>query len=250
MADRPVFQWMDNNGVINAITAAELEKMTIPQFATIENRLLNVRHDRRYDTAIHLTNTTALAGTKKNLFRKGLDQQETYVGSATEYTKDYNHTNMLRDGEFEQGDWIIIKNLEVELPAFGGKPTTQAAGKITNAKATFPATYDPSLAIYAFLSQLWIRFKRGKTVIFENKAINFPQKVGIFATYGANSGAYAQNGAGMNLMPNVQVLAGGDDFGVEAELLADFDLTTATGLNMEWFYRINLETIELRRNYE
>jgi hypothetical protein len=236
-----IISFTDGQGAINEIDAKQLEGMTIPQFLNIEGRIHNVRRDRVYDTVIYDTNTTVTAAAKRTLFRKGLDQGDTTAVSGTAFKKTLSHTNMLKDGEFEKNDLVIVRNVEIELPAFGGKPTTQANGVITNAKATFPATYDPALAAYAWLSQLWVEFKRGGKTVYENLAINFPQDAGLYAAFGANSGAYVQNGNGANLMPNVQVLEGGDDFSVVLTPLADFDLTTATGLNMEWKTKVVLD---------
>jgi hypothetical protein len=249
MAIDKVFQFQNPQGGISAVDANAIEAMSIPQFAQFQDRLVRVRRDRRHDTLLIATDTMVAAGTKKSLFRKGIGEDDNFFGSNTEFTKSLLHTNMLRNGEFEQGDLVIIKNIEVEQPSFGGLATTEANGAVTNAKATFPAAYDPALAVYTWLNQLAVRFKRGNTVIFETLAINLSQDAGIYAAFGANSGAYVQNGNGTNLMPNVQVLAGGEDFSVEVEALANFDLTAATGLNRPWKTKLVLETIELRRIY-
>ena len=251
MADR-MFQLVNPNGqIIDSVSADQLERMTVAQFANLEGNLYNVRHNRRYDTAVWKANAAVTAETHKvTLFRKGVGEQDTYGNDpASAYTKSLIHTNMLKSGEFEQGDLVIIKNVEIEKVAFGGKPTTRAAGIVTNAKATFPSDRDPAMENYYWLNQLLVQFRRGNTVIVENQAINFPQDAGILASFGANSGAYAQNGYGANLLPNVQVLAGGDDFSVVLNPLANFDLTNTSALGDEIATKVVLETIELRRVY-
>ena len=247
--------WNDNAGYfrgVNAnnqafeLTLDQIEKMSIHQFINIDGYLVNVDWNRRYDTVVFETNTTVPEGGSKKIFRKGLEEKDEYFESVNTYTKTLVHTNMLKGGEFDEGDLTVIKNLEVELPMFGGKPTTQAAGVVTNAKASFPATFDPALAAYRFLNQTWIQFMQGKDVIFENKALYFASKAWLLAAFGANSGAYVQNGYGQNYMRKPRIIRGSRDFSVNVISLASYDLTTATGLNMEVSMTIALETTELR----
>jgi hypothetical protein len=240
----------DENGVAR-MDASKLEDMTIPQFVSFEGRLHNVRRDRVYDTIVFEANTTITPAHKKTLFRKGIDEMESYATSATEYKKTLIHTNMLKGGEFEKNDLVIIRNIEVQHPMFGGVPVTVSAGEIQNARVTFPGTYDPAVAAWAWLSQSLIQFKRGNSVIVENLAINFPQDAGLYAAYGANAGAYVQNGQGVNLLPGVQVLEGGDDFSVVFTPLATtFNNTTATpGLDQQIKTTIVLDLLRLRTIY-
>lgn len=242
------FRWIED-GVLREASARAIENMTTPQFGEIDGKLVNVNWTQRYDTVVVKADTTVAEGAKQKYFAKGLEEKDTYfglTGAANEFTKTLVHTNMLKGGEFDEGELTILKNLQIELPMFGGKPTTQAAGIVTNAKATFPATFDPALAAWRWLNQTWIEFIQGNKTIYEGKAIYFMQKAGLYAAFGANAGAYVQNGNGMNIMTRPRVIEGSRDFSVRVTALASWDNTNATGINQELTMGICFETTELR----
>jgi hypothetical protein len=244
--------WLDNQGGLSDIDARSLENNTVPKFLQLEGNLHSVRRNRYYDVVAWEIDTLVEPKHVAKAFRKGFDQVQKFATSNNEYTKTLAHTNMSKDGEFEAGSVVVLKNIEVQMIVTSGRPTAQSAGIVTNPKAAFTnTTIDPALIAHAWLNQTWIQFKRGKTIICEGLAIDFQQKAGVSGQLGGSAGGFVQNNAySASLLPNVQVFGIGDDFEVVVTPLANFDLTSATGINREIAMKVVLDVIEAARVYE
>ncbi len=228
-----------------AISAEEIMRMSMPEFLQFQNRLVSVRHRTRYDLAVweKVIITQEMA---KAIFRKGVGQEDNYASSDIRFTKTRAHTNMMRNGEFDQGSLAIITDISAKMSIYPSLPTTQDKGLITNCKATFPAYIDPALILGVWKEQTEVAYKEGDSEIFKGLVSEFPQNDGISGFVGANGGGVAQNVlmAQANLA-NPRVLHGGEDFSVDVRPLAAFDATAATGINQQVVQKIELKTIEL-----
>ncbi|HEX9961137.1 MAG TPA: hypothetical protein VGB00_09410 [Pyrinomonadaceae bacterium] len=244
-------QFKQNDGGTGVISLADIEKMEMPEFIAFEGRLLSMRRERRYDVAIWEDNTTILPAHFKEMFRTGVNQKDTYATSDTEFLKSLIHTNMERKGEFAAGSIVIVKNVEAEFYCTGGTPTTQLAGVVTNAKASFPSYIAPAMLTKVWNRQTYLEFKRGKDTVVEGLLENFPTKTGLTGAIGANSDAIVQNVLySLPLMPNPQTFTDGQDFYVNVKpLAASFDNTNATGVGQELVVKVTLETLELNPRY-
>ena len=240
-----------NSKTIGQILPHELEGMSLPEFFTFQERLVKVRRNRRRDMAVWQANKKILPSHVGNIFRKGNGQQQSYASSETEtYKQTKVHTNMSKDGEFEKGSLVIIYAIEVPFPVTS-KAATQTNGVVTNPKAVFTDSFDPALLAVSWLAQGELSFWRGETEILRSLLEDFPAYTGLTGVLGSNQGALIQNGNHhMNILPNVIVLEGGDDFHVEINPLAEYDMTSATGLGLEMTQQVKLHTIELVREYQ
>lgn len=241
-------EYVRANGDLAKLELDEIEEMSPSRFAIYDGTLVEVVRGTRYDHAIYKQNVMVIAQKAHKTFQRGLEQPNPFANDPSTYIQTLVQTNMTnKGGEFDESDTVVIKDIKINLPVFGGKPTAQLGGVCTNAKVTsFPNSIDPAMIALRFLNQLYVEFLKGQDVILREKAIRFASDETIRAIYGANASAYANNGGGKNLMKSVIVLRGGKDFGVRLTPLADFDLTTATGIDMELPLEVQLETTELR----
>ncbi len=241
-----------NPSNIGLIMKKDIENMSLPEFYAFQDRLVKVRRYRRRDMAVWQANKKITPSHEGIIFRKGVGQPQAYAtDDQTTYKQTRVHTNMSRDGEFEKGSLVIVHAFEVPFPVTS-KATAQTAGIVTNPKAVFTSDFDPALFCVSWLQQCELSFWRGETEIFRSLLEDFPAMTGLNGVLGSNQGALIQNGShGMNILPGVQVLEGGDDFHVRIHPLAsEFDMTTATGLGFEIVQQVKLHTIELVREYQ
>ena len=242
----PVFNFKQNGGKLGEISLGEIQKMSMPEFLSFKDQLVNVRERERYDKAIFEA-VNIKGGTTKDLFRKGYDQEETFVTSDNEYKKTRWHTNMHRGGEFEQGSLIIITDISAPKAFFAGKPTTVVNGAVTNAKATFPTDVDPALSLDTWLKCVELEYREGETPIIREPLRRYPQNDGQSGVIGASQGGLMQNAFMPSVaLKNPRTLEGGDDFSVRLSLMHDFD-ASAAGINQQIVQEVILSTIELIR---
>lgn len=245
-----VFQYRNDINNLNpkdlsAITIDQLMMMSMPEFLNFQNRLVNVRHRKRRDMALY-EKTVITPQHHKAIFRKGVGQEDSYATSDTRYTKTRAHTNMQRDGEFQQGSLVIIKDISAIIEFTAGIPTTVEHGLITNAKAVFPTNYDNCLALSAWKRQVELVYKEGESEIVKGDLSEFPQNDGVSGFNGASPGGIAQNAFQPSMaFPNPRVLQGGDDFSVEIRPLCNFDTSQANGINQVIRQIVELYTVEL-----
>jgi hypothetical protein len=246
----PVFRYKtDPNNLdpksLKEISAAEIMAMSMPEFLQFKSKLANVRHRKRYDVAVFEA-VGIPAGTTKTIFRKGIGQEDSLATSDTRFAKTRAHTNMSRDGEFEQGSLVIIEDVSAVQAITSGVPATVVNGIVTNARATFPAFLDPALVLNVWLNQVELAYKEGETEIQKGLLSEFPQNSGVSGFLGASPGGIAQNAfMPVMAMANPRVLEGGEDFSVDIRTLASFDATVATGVGLQITQKVELSTIEV-----
>lgn len=241
-----VFRFKANSGGTSPISMKEIREMSMPEFLQFKDRLVNVRERERYDKAIFEA-VIIKAGTIKDIFRKGVGQEDTLATSDTEYKKSRWHTNMHRGGEFEQGAMVVVYDISAPKAFFAGKPTTSTNGAVTNAKATFPADIDPALVMDTWLKCVELDYREGEYSINAEPLRRYPQNDGQSGVLGSSPGGFVQNA----FMPSMalkapRTLEGGDDFSVRLTALHDFD-ASATGINQVIVQEVILSTIELIR---
>jgi hypothetical protein len=236
--------------VVGNVSLDEISKMTSEEFAAIDGRLLSVRRRKRHDVACFEAVSIA-AGTNKDIFRKGIGQQDTYATSNTAFTKTRWHTDMARDGDFGEGSLTIIKSIEVGIATFALKGTTYTAGAVTNPLGVAISNYDPALLEATLVKWAEINFFRGETYIVGGQAEDFGQANIVTGVAGAAVGAIFQNGSGLEdgLLDNPQVFRDNEDFHVNVNALHALDMSTGSGLFFPVNVFVKFDTTELRQNY-
>lgn len=246
-----VFQFKTNPGLqqatqVGVISIDEIMKMSSAEFLSFQNQLMYVRRRTRYDTAVY-PKAIIPAETRAYLFRKGEGDSDTLVGTSTAYAKTRAHTNMPRKGEFPQGALVIITDVIAKKAFFSSVPTTVVNGIPTNTKAiTQVASNDPALNLAVWLEQIELAYREDANPKVINYLGKFTQNEGISGFIGNSVGGIAQNFAAQGIaLPAPRVIEGSQDFDVEIHHLADFDTSTATGIDQFVVQRVELETIEL-----
>lgn len=246
-----VFKYKGKDGSEKEISIDEIQKMTMPEFLYFQDRLMKVRRRRRRDIAIFENNVKVTPQHSKEIFRKGIGEEDTYATSNTEFVKNRAHTNMLRGGHFGEGNMTIITSIEAHYTATALQATTTEHGIVLNPKGVVPTAYDPFLLGNAWLTQTELVFRRGETIIVDGLLEDFPQMSGLSGVAGASVGALVQNAfLPNNFLNQPEVLVDTEDFAIEINPLArEFDLTSASGLNIGIVQEVKLNTIELVRQY-
>lgn len=237
--------------IIGTITAAEIQAMTMQEFLSFQGQLVNVRRRKRRDLAAWEKNNTITTAMSKEIFRKGLGDQDTYATSATEFTKTRAQTNMQRGGNFGEGSLTIISQIEAYVHTTALIPTTVAGGVITNPLGLAALTlWDPAMVEVMLQNQFELGFYRGETLIVDGLLKDFPQAAGVSGSIGNSVGGVFQNALfDGNFLDNPQVLANDEDFHVLLSPLCSMDFTAATGENIQVTIGVELNTVELRRLY-
>jgi hypothetical protein len=225
----------------SVISLAALKKMTVEQIRELEPTIKGARIEEFYDTVViepDATNGVLAQGDKAVLFRKGMNEEDSYFGQGSVATGKFNKqpyldTNMQRNGEFQSGESFLVQEIEVLI-----SPTSNvksggigANGTINNPAVTSNGTnYDPAVLLQAALHQFYLRFKRNTDVIHEGLLREFPTRYGISGAYGASIGGFVQNtsfGGDTNRLVEPEIITGNQDFSVEIEYLGElFDLST------------------------
>lgn len=238
MADLEAKKIENADGTV--VSLAALKKMTWQQIADLEPKMRGARIEEFYDTVViepDADNGILAFGDKHSLFRKGMNQKDTYFGQGNVETGSYNKvpfldTNMNKDGEFQNGESFLLREIEVKVSPTSNVKSGGIAknGTINNPAVTSTGTnYDPSVLLNAVLDQFYLRFKRNTDVQHEGLLREFPTKYGISGAYGASIGGFVQNtsfGGDTNRLSEYEILVGNQDFSVEIEYLGElFDLS-------------------------
>ncbi len=227
------------------ITAAEIMQMTTNEFLHFKGQLANVRERTRYDTAVYEKGLIK-AGLTVDLFRRGIGDKEKFANSNNEFTKTLAHTNMPRKGEFPQGSLIIIWDVVAKKAVTSGLAAGITDGIITNPKATFPGTIDPALVLLPWLEHVHLAYREDEADKIRNYLGKFTQNEGVSGVIGASAGGVVQNFAAMGYaLRRPRSLEGGQDFSCQLTHAADYDTSTASGIDQVVSQRIELETIEV-----
>lgn len=235
---------------IGMVSLDEIQKMTLPEFLQFEGQLMNVRRRKRRDMAIFEGNTTVTVASEKQIFRKGVGDEDTPATSSVGFIKTRGHTNMARGGSFGEGSLTIITAIEAFVYATALKGTTYVNGLITNPLGVAPTAYDPALLLTILAKQVEIGFYRGESLIIDGLVEEFPQMSGLSGFAGASVGALVQNALlPNNFLSNPQALKDDEDFHVLVSPLTDINNTSASGLNVPFNIGVKLSTIEVRRVY-
>jgi hypothetical protein len=235
---------------VGVVSIEEIQKMTMAEFLSFEGQLMNVRRRKRRDLAIFEGNTAITPAHAKQVFRKGVGDEDTPATSNVSFVKTRAHTNMNRGGSFGEGSLTVITAIEAYIALTAMKATTYTNGIVTNPLGVAPANYDPALLLKTIAQQFEVGFYRGETLIIDGLVEEFPQVNGFSGFAGASPGALVQNALlPNNYLNNPQSLKDDEDFHVQITPLAALDLTTATGLNVPFNVGVKLSTIEVRRVY-
>ncbi|HEX8637863.1 MAG TPA: hypothetical protein VF692_07375, partial [Pyrinomonadaceae bacterium] len=90
------------------LTAQEIMNMPMPEFLLWRDRLMNVTRRKRRDIAVFKNNIVVTPEHRKQIFRKGIGEEDTYANINTEFQKTRAHTNMSRGGHFGEGNLTIV----------------------------------------------------------------------------------------------------------------------------------------------
>lgn len=217
----------------SVISIDALSKMTLAELKALEPTMRGARIEEFYDTLLvepDAVNGILVQGDKHQLFRKGMSEIDTYFGQETiasgQYTKQpLVHTNMRKNGEFEQGSAFIVCAIECPFVATANvKSGGVTDGMITQPAVTSAGTnYDPVVLAEAWLEQTVLRFKRNQQIKHEGLLSEFPSSRVISGAYGGSIGGFVQNATmtgEVKELAESEVIIGGEDFSVEVEYCA------------------------------
>lgn len=245
---KTVYTGVGKPDAIAQISIDEIQNMTMPEFLQLEGRLVRVKRRKRRDMAIWEPNVAITIAMFKEIFRKGVGEQDTYATSATAYTKTRAHTNMPRGGNFGEGSLTIITSIEAHFAAYALRPTTLTGGLCVNPLGVAVAAYDPGLFHDVVTKQFEVGLYKGEDLLIDGLVQEFPaMNVNSFSA-GAAVGALVQNG-GLpgNYLNNPVVLKNDEDFHVLVSPLTAMDMSTGAGLTLVNIpIMVKLSTIELR----
>jgi hypothetical protein len=219
----------------SVISLAALKKMSWSQIRELEPVMRGARIEEFYDTAViepDGTNGIVAAGDKITLFRKGMNQDDTYFSQGGVATGKYNKvpyldTNMNKDGEFETGQAFLIQEIETVVCATANVKSGGVAANGTPNSPVITSTgtnYDPAVLMQMVLNQFYLRFKRNTNVQHEGLLREFPTRYGMSGAYGASIGGFVQNtsfGGDTNRLAEPEIISGNQDFSVELEYLGE-----------------------------
>lgn len=260
MAQEQLVKYLLNPNNLNpnvppaGITLDQVKGQLISQFFSYAGRIVNMRKQYRYDTALWKGATAITPANQVNLFRLGVGQQDAWANDNTDtFKKNYVHTNMFTDGEYQPGEVGIIYQMEVILRNLNaGTPTTSADGMVSVAAvAAFSAVVDIFLLLDTFNRQFYYEFLRGgqRQVMVEGRGYDFPEKNAVSGVGGSSatfvSGTANNAGYGdINLFQKLEVIEGKEDFSVSIQPMAP-TLTVARDVYTE----VRLATWEWLRVY-
>jgi hypothetical protein len=238
-----------SNG-LRELSLQELEAMPLSQFYEYKGSIVNAQSAFYYDSTYIKVGVAVPANAKKSLFTLGKNEQDTQFGtSTTTGEKTEFLTNMISNGQFDNGTNFIMEGAGIQCIAPANLPTTVGAnGAITAPNYTASVVIDGGNNLQMALNNLELRFIRGEDVKKRGPAIMWPAPpgVGLAGAFGSPNGGFAQNGAaGLVQFTHPVVLEGGDKFQFDLANVAQAAWTPTT----ELLVRVILWGTKITRQY-
>jgi hypothetical protein len=242
-----------NNKAQGTIDIAEIAAMSSPEFYQFRNKIVGLRKNRRYDTALFKQAVAIAPGNAVAMFTKGVGENDAWANDlADTYKKSRVHTNMPKGGKFQPDDLVIIDRVEAVVGFNAGGPTTSADGIVSNPlTAAFPTNMDVFELLDVTNRQFYIDFVRGdRQIVAEGRPQDFPQLTGKSGAGGSSAtftSAFSQNIGFTQENPLVkpQVIEGDGSFQLNLTPLADTMTLTGRDIRIE----LRLHTWEFLQQY-
>lgn len=156
----------NRQGGYDQLTSATIESMPMSEFEVIAGKIYNRQSAFYYDTLYAKVAVSIPANAKQGLFLKGKGQTDTQFGTATTLgEKNEFHTNMISNGQFDDGTNFIMTGAGVQCIMSADLATTVGEnGQITNADYTAATTKSAPNHLLQVAENLEVRFKRGEDI--------------------------------------------------------------------------------------
>lgn len=240
----------DNRGGFRELSLQELESMPLSQFYTYKGNIVNAQSAFYYDSTYVKVGVAVPANAKKSLFTLGKNETDTQFGtSTTTGEKTEFLTNMISNGQFDNGTNFIMEGAGVQVIATADLPTTVGAnGAITAPNYTASVVISGVNNLMMILNNLELRFLRGEDVK-KRGPLQFwpaPPGVGLEGASGSPNGGFFQNGRfGLVQFTHPVVLEGGDKFQFDLANIAQAAFTPT----MEHLIRVVIWGTKITRQY-
>lgn len=203
------------------ISPQDLESVPLAQYYRDylnPGRILNAQAGFYYDTAYIKAGTAVAANAKQALFTKGKDQDSVQFNDAATIIaeKGIFMTNMVADGQFDNGTTFIMEGAGVQIVQSADLPGTYGTrGEITAPNYAASVVISAVNNLEAALENLNLQFVRGEDVKKQAPLMFWPAPpgVGLEGASGSPNGGFFQNGkAGLVQFTHPVVLASLDKF--------------------------------------
>lgn len=235
------------DGRFRELSLQELEAMTLSQFYSYKGSIVNAQSHFYYDSTYIKVGVAVQANAKKSLFTLGKNETDTQFGtSTTTGEKTEFLTNMISNGEFDNGTNFIMEGCGVQCVAPANLPTTVGAnGAITAPNYTASVVIDGGNNLQAILNNLELRFIRGEEIKKRAPLMFWPAPpgVGLEGAVGSPNAGFVQNGrGGLVQFTHPVVLEAGDKFQFDVANICGAAFTPTTELLLRviiWGTRIS-----------
>jgi hypothetical protein len=184
------------------IDPQQLESMPIAQYyRDYQGRIVNAQSGFYYDSAYIKAGTAVAANARQALFTKGKTQDTTQFNDAATVIgeKGVFMTNMVADGQFDNGTTFIMEGAGVQIVETADLPATIGTrGEITGPNYTASVVISGVNNLLAALNNLNLQFIRGEDVKKQGPLLFWPAPpgIGLEGASGSPNGGFFQNGRG------------------------------------------------------
>lgn len=220
---------------LRELSLQELEVMPISQFYTYKGAIVNAQSKFYYDSTYIKAGVAVPANAKKSLFTLGKNETDTQFGtSTTTGEKTEFLTNMISNGEFDNGTNFIMEGAGIQCVAAANLPTTVGAnGAVTAPNYTASVVIDGGNNLSMILNNLELRFIRGEEIKKRGPLAFWPAPpgIGLEGAVGSPNAGFIQNSrGGLVQFSHPVVLEAGDKFQFDVANIAQAAFTPTTEL--------------------
>lgn len=240
----------NGNGGYQELTPQMLEAMPLAQFYQYKGQMVNAQSAFYYDSTYVKAGVAVTSNARKSLFTLGKSETDTQFGtSTTTGEKTEFLTNMISNGEFDNGTNFIMEGAGVQIVTSSNKPSVVGAnGAITTPSYTASVVGSGVNNLLMVVNNLHLRFIRGEE-IKKAAPLQFwpaPPGIGLEGAFGSPNDGFSQNGrGGLVQFTHPVVLEAGDKFQFDLVNLAQAAFTP----DAEIFIRVILWGIAIKRQY-
>jgi hypothetical protein len=215
----------------------DIKNMPIEQYYSVKNHIVNARKETYYDTFIFDPATTIAANLEDLLFTRGRNQEGAISNTGVEIAKKTLwHTNLNRNGEFDNDATVLIHSMEVAifmptiLPVAGNYAQGILSNPIPSAEGA--QAWSASLTYHMLKDSLHFVFVRSEQDQERGFLEEWTTRVGPTAVLGGDvNEGFVQNASFRENLKfdRVKVFEGGDStFQVKMSNIAGAALTLQT----------------------
>jgi len=212
---------------IRELDIRKLNRTPLSDYYRMAGKFVNVENYIYEATALYAAGTPITTEHVAELFTAGHNQPGLVVntGAVIAPKQGKNLTNMVTDGEFDNGTSFLLEMICADVFLTSEPPTSVVNGAIVN-PATNPIANYSAPNHYKAVSRQWeLAFIRGEDqVIVDGKLYEFPSPFVASGAFGASAGGFIQNGFSIpswNKLSEIQALQSNDRFRVEVRPLTN-----------------------------